>query len=58
VQDQELLDPERKQLSELWQGLASKLNASKKLHQFPMTVQEGLVAEEAEESNSALSPLI
>jgi hypothetical protein len=34
----------------LWQGLASVLNGSKKLHQFPMTVQEGLAAEEEEES--------
>jgi hypothetical protein len=33
-----------------WQGSVSKLNASKKLHQFPMTAQEGLVAEEEEES--------
>jgi hypothetical protein len=34
-----------------WQDLVSVLNALKKLHQFPMTVQEGLAAEEEEESN-------
>jgi hypothetical protein len=34
-----------------WQGLGSVLNALKKLHQFPMTVQEDLAAEEEEGSN-------
>jgi hypothetical protein len=34
-----------------WQGLVSVLNALKKLRQFPMTAQEGLAAEEEEESN-------
>jgi hypothetical protein len=33
-----------------WQGLASVLNASKRLRQFPMMVQEDLAAEEEEES--------
>ena len=55
AQDQEHLDQEHKRLSELWQGLVSELNASKKLHQSPMTVQEGQVAEEAEESNLQFS---
>jgi hypothetical protein len=40
-----------KQLYVLWQGLVSVLNVLKKLHLFPMTAQEGLVAEEEEESN-------
>jgi hypothetical protein len=34
----------------LWQDSAFELNASKKLHLFLMTVQEGLAAEEEEES--------
>ena len=34
-----------------WQDLVSVLNALKKLHLFPMTAQEGLAAEEEEESN-------
>jgi hypothetical protein len=36
-----------------WQGLGSVLNALKKLRQFPMMVQEGLAAEEEEESKPA-----
>jgi hypothetical protein len=32
-------------------GSVSVLNVLKKLHQFPMMVLEGLVAEEEEESN-------
>jgi hypothetical protein len=35
----------------LWQDSASELNALKKLHRYPTTVQEGQVAEEEEESN-------
>jgi hypothetical protein len=35
----------------LLQGLVSVLNVLKKLRQFPMTAQDGQVAEEEEESN-------
>jgi hypothetical protein len=51
VRDQELQDPALKQPYALWQGLVSALNVLKKLHLFPMMAQEGLVAEEEEESN-------
>jgi hypothetical protein len=51
VRDRELLGQVLKQLYVLLQGSVSVLNALKKLHLFPMMAQEGLVAEEEEESN-------
>jgi hypothetical protein len=41
-----------------WQGLGSVLNALRKLRQFPMTVQEDLVAEEEEESKLSFPSLL
>jgi hypothetical protein len=41
-----------------WQGLVSALNESKKSRQFPMTAQEGLAAEEEEESKHILPNLL
>jgi hypothetical protein len=41
-----------------WQDLVSVLNALKKLHQFPMTVQEDLAAEEEEESKLIFPSLL
>jgi len=47
-----------KQQFELSQDLVSVLNALKKSHQFLMTAQEGLVAEEEEEFKLPPFPII
>ena len=47
-----------KQLSVHWQGLGSELNGSKKLHLFPTMAQEGLAAEEEEESKLSFPSLL
>ena len=56
--DPELRGQVLKQLYVLLQDLASVLNASKKLHLFPMMAQEGLVAEEEEESKLKFPSLL